>query len=99
MNNDTMPARAHRGDVALALTVFILLAFGLIMMYNINPALNQKLGGQAAPVNYFRNQLVNVVVGLVAWGFASSVYFKLWRKYAVSLLVLAVICLVALLVP
>lgn len=97
--NDQMSARAHRGDVAFALTVFILLAFGLIMMYNINPALNQKLGAQAAPVNYFRNQLINVVVGVVAWGFASSIYFKLWRKYAVALLVISIAALLALLVP
>lgn len=99
MNNDSMTARAHRGDVALALTVFILLAFGLIMMYNISPALNQKLAGHAAPVNYFRNQLINVVVGVVAWGFASSIYFKQWRKYAVALVVVSVLALVALLVP
>jgi cell division protein FtsW len=94
-----MPARAHRGDFTLALTVFILLAFGLIMMYNISPALNQKLAGQAAPVNYFRNQLINVIVGLFAWGFASSLYFKVWRKYAVGLVVVAILGLIALMVP
>lgn len=39
--------RGHRGDYTLGLIVFILLAFGLIMMYNISPALSQKAGEKA----------------------------------------------------
>ena len=41
-----LTVRGHKGDYILALVVFILLAFGLVMMYNINPALSQKLLGR-----------------------------------------------------
>jgi cell division protein FtsW len=91
-------ARGHRGDYVLTLTVFVLLAFGLIMMYNINPALSQKVGGQGG-TNYFRNQFVNIMVGLVAGGVAGSIYFARWRRYATVLLGVAVLAVVALVVP
>lgn len=94
-----MTARGHKADYILALTVFILLAFGLIMMYNINPALSQKLGGQGHPVNYFRNQLLNIVVGTVAGLAVGGVYFQRWRKLALPLLIVAVLAVVALMVP
>jgi cell division protein FtsW len=96
---DHLQARGHRGDYSLAIAVFILLAFGLVMMYNINPALNQKLGGAGGGVNYFRNQLINVVVATVAWAVAGGLYYKLWRRYAVALLITSIVLLVALLVP
>jgi cell division protein FtsW len=96
---NTMQARGHRGDYVLALTVFVLLAFGLIMMYNINPALSQKLGGAGGGTNYFRNQLLNIVIGIVVGLASSSIYFARWRRYAVPLLVLAVLMIMALAVP
>ncbi len=49
-------ARGHRPDYVLALTVFILLAFGLTMMYNINPALSQKLLGRVDAGYYFKGR-------------------------------------------
>ena len=90
-------ARAHRGDFVLALTVFVLLAFGLIMMYNINPALNQRAGGST--VNYFGNQLLNVAVGVAAWIMASSIYFARWQRFAKYMLLAALIGVFALMVP
>lgn len=92
-----MPARGHRGDYILGLTVFILLAFGLIMMYNISPALHQKMGGNGA--DYFRSQLLNIAVGIVAWVAAGSIYFKQWRRYATALMVLAILGVLALAIP
>ncbi|HUC87327.1 MAG TPA: FtsW/RodA/SpoVE family cell cycle protein, partial [Candidatus Saccharimonadales bacterium] len=92
-------ARGHRGDYVLALTVFILLAFGLIMMYNINPALSQNLGGPGGGTNYFRSQLLNIAVGIIAALTASSIYFARWRRYAGFLLVVAVLMIMALAVP
>lgn len=95
-----MRVRAHRGDYILGITVFILLAFGLIMMYNINPALQQKIGGTGGGgANYFRSQLVNIVAGLGIWAVASSVYFKTWRRFALPLLGIAFVAVMALAVP
>jgi cell division protein FtsW len=92
-------ARSHRPDYVLAITIFILLAFGLIMMYNINPALSEKLLGRVDSGYYFRGQLLNITVGLVAWFVASSINYQNWRRWAPYVLIAAIVALVALLVP
>ncbi|HUC21037.1 MAG TPA: FtsW/RodA/SpoVE family cell cycle protein, partial [Candidatus Polarisedimenticolaceae bacterium] len=94
--NESAPIRGHRGDYVLGLAVFILLAFGLIMMYNINPALSQK---QGAETSYFFNQLTFVVIGTVAWAVVSSIYYKAWRRFALPLVVLAMAAVIAVLTP
>lgn len=94
-----MQARGHRGDYVLALAVFILMAFGLIMMYNINPALSQKLLGRVDSGYYFRGQLINIVVAVVAWAVAINIYYQRWRKWALPMLVAALLALVLLMVP
>ncbi len=97
----TQPAliRGHRGDYILALAVFVLLAFGLIMMYNINPALSQKLLGRVDAGYYFRGQMVNITAGLAAWALATSIFYQRWRQFALPILILAIFALVLLLVP
>lgn len=92
-------ARAHRPDYVLMISIFVLLAFGLIMMYNINPALSQKLTGSVDQNYYFRNQLVNVLVGLGVWFVASRIPYQKWRDWAPWVLGAAIIGLAALWVP
>ncbi|HVE80840.1 MAG TPA: putative lipid II flippase FtsW [Candidatus Dormibacteraeota bacterium] len=91
--------RGHRPDYVLAITIFVLLAFGLIMMYNINPALSQKLLGRVDSGYYFRGQLTNVIIGLAVWLAASSIYYRRWRSWAPTLMVVSIIALLALMVP
>jgi cell division protein FtsW len=93
------PARGHRGDYVLALTVFILLAFGLIMMYNINPALSQKLLGRVDSGYYFRGQLINIAAGVAAFTVATHVYYQRWRQWALPLLIFAIFAVLLLMVP
>ena len=92
-------ARGHRGDYVLAIAALVLVAFGLIMMYNINPALSQKLLGRVDSAYYFRNQLINIGIGLVVLFIAMNIYYQRWRSAAIPLLVLAVITTLLLLVP
>jgi cell division protein FtsW len=94
-----MQVRGHRGDYVLALAVFVLLAFGLIMMYNINPALSQKLLGRVDSGYYFRGQLQNIAIGIVVWVVAAHIYYQRWRQWAVPLLAVAVIAVTLLLIP
>lgn len=91
--------RAHRPDYFLTLIVCVLLTFGLIMMYNINPALSQKLLGRVDAGYYFKGQLVNIAAGVAAFAVASSIYYKFWRKLALAFLVVSIIALLALWVP
>lgn len=94
-NTNIMQVRAHRGNYALALSIFILLAFGLIMMYNISPALAGTGRGSA----YFRNQLLYVVLGVAAWATTGAIYYKVWERFAVPFLALSLIATLAVLVP
>ncbi len=98
-NLSVTPMRGHRGDYILALAVFILLAFGLIMMYNINPALSQKLLGRVDSGYYFRGQMVNIAVGMMVWTVATSIFYQRWREFALPLLIMAILAIVALMVP
>jgi cell division protein FtsW len=91
--------RGHRGDYVLALAVFVLLAFGLIMMYNINPALSQKLLGRVDSGYYFRGQLINIAAGIGAWLVATNINYQRWRQFALPLLIAAIFGLLLLMVP
>lgn len=92
-------ARAHRPDYILALAIFVLLAFGLVMMYNINPALSKKLTGSVESSYYFKGQLLNIAVGLTVWFAVSKVYYQRWRQLAPYLMGAAVIAVLALFIP
>ncbi|TAK89780.1 putative lipid II flippase FtsW [Patescibacteria group bacterium] len=91
--------RGHRGDYVLAISALVLAAFGLILMYNINPALSQKLLGRVDSGYYFRNQLINIGVGLVALFVAMHFYYQRWRQVAIPLLIVAIIATLMLLIP
>lgn len=99
MASNQPTARGHRPDYVLALTVFILLAFGLTMMYNINPALSQKLLGRVDSGYYFKGQLMNIAIGIGAWVVAGGIYYQRWRRWAPMLLGVSAILLLALMVP
>jgi cell division protein FtsW len=91
--------RGHRGDYVLALAIFVLLAFGLIMMYNINPALSQKLLGRVDSGYYFRGQLLNITVGIVVWMVSAHIYYQRWRQWAIPLLGVSIFAVLLLLIP
>ena len=64
--------RAHRADYSLVLSTFVLLAFGLIVMYSISPIQSQKLFGNATLNYYFYKHLQYALVGIVGWWLASG---------------------------
>ena len=93
------PVRAHHIDYVIALVVTILLAFGLVMMYSISPILSHKLTGSADRNFYFVRQIQFMALGVVGWIAATAVPFTVWRKWAPKLLIVAMLGLVALLIP
>lgn len=92
-------SRAHHPDYVLAISVFVLLAVGLIMMYSVSPVLSHKLLGSVSRNYYFVGQLGSIAVGMLAWVLFSQVHYSYWKKWAKPMLTLAAIMLVALLVP
>ena len=91
--------RAHHPDYVIALVITILLAIGLVMMYSISPILSHKLTGNADRNYYFVNQIKYVIFGLVAWVVATAVPYTRWRVWAPKFILLAVLGVLALLVP
>lgn len=77
--------RRHRPDYWLLITVLVLLAVGLIVIFSISPALSTiaKTGS-----NFYTNrQLLAIVLGLVAFVVASQVPFDKWRQWSKPLLI------------
>jgi cell division protein FtsW len=91
--------RAHHPDYVIALVIAILLAVGLVMMYSISPILSHKLASGTDRNYYFVNQIKYVAIGLVVWIAASSISYTIWRKWAPRLMIVAIVSLVALMVP
>ncbi len=91
--------RAHHVDYVIAITVAILLAVGLVMMYSISPILSHKLLGHTDRNFYFLNQLKYVAIGVAVWIAATAIPYPQWRKWAPRLLMVAVVALIALLIP
>jgi cell division protein FtsW len=91
--------RGHRPDYIFALSVFVLLAFGLIIMYSISPILSQKLLGSTSRNYYFYGQVINIGVGLLAWVVATKINYRRWKAWAPYLMVLSFCALVGLMIP
>jgi cell division protein FtsW len=91
--------RAHHPDYVIALVITILLAIGLVMMYSISPILSHKLVGNVDRNYYFLNQIKYVALGIVVWIAATAFPYPKWRVWAPRLLVVAILSLVALMIP
>ncbi len=88
--------RGHKADHLLTFAVAALLGIGLIMIYSLSPILSNNLGEGS---NFFLRQVISLGLGLAAWAWASSVDYSRWRIWSKYLGILAIIGLVALLVP
>ncbi len=94
-----VPVRGHKPDYVLALAIFVLLAFGLVIMYSISPVLSQKLLGSATRNYYFYGQIVAVLVGLGAWTFSTRYYYSHWKQWSHWILFAALLALFCLFIP
>lgn len=99
MKGTVAVVRGHKPDYVLTLSIFVLLAFGLIIMYSISPVLSQKLLGSASRNYYFYGQLVNIFVGLLAWVVAMRVDYHRWQAWAPIMMIVSFGALLGLMVP
>jgi len=103
-----MRPRAHADNV-LALTVFILLIFGLVMITSIGVPKSIQLS--APDVLYpncaddgvdcyllFKKHLLRMIVGIVALLIAAKLPYKIWKKLSTPLLGIMMILLIAVLI-
>jgi cell division protein FtsW len=98
-NKAAQQVRGHQPDYILALTVFALLVFGLIMIYSISPVLSFKLLNSTSRNYYFYGQLFNIAAGLVAWTVGIKVYYQRWNQLSGWLMAAAIGLLAILFIP
>lgn len=86
-NGDT--ARKHKPDYWLLVIASLLLTVGLVVVYSISPGLSAS---QHVSQGYFiGKQLIDVALGITAFGLASLVPVEVWRKSAKPLAAIALI--------
>jgi cell division protein FtsW len=83
-------------DVPLLLAVFILLVFGALMVYSASA--DFSLVNYGDPTFMFFRQLMNIGIALAAGLVASQIHYHFYRRYAVPMMALAAIALLAVLV-
>ncbi len=88
---------AHKPDYLLALAVFILVIFGLVMISSASVVNSYELFGYNS--YFLKHQAVSVVIGLVFWGLVYAIPFTWWRKLSYPLLFATLLLLVAVFIP
>ncbi|MDR7519263.1 MAG: putative lipid II flippase FtsW [Armatimonadota bacterium] len=89
----------HRrsGDVVLFATVLALVAIGLVMVYSASSVVAYERLSDSA--YFFKRQAAWAALGLAAMWVARSVYHQRLRRLAAPLLLVAIVLLVAVLIP
>ncbi len=83
-------------DVPLLLIVFVLLVFGVLMVYSASWDFSLQNSGD--PTTMFKRQLFTMSVGIGAAVVASFIDYRIYRKYAVFLIGAAAAALLAVLI-
>lgn len=79
----------QRSDHLLSLTVFALIAFGLIMIYSVSKYLSLQLTDGASDKYFVLDQLKALGLGIVAWLVFQNIDYRLWRKYSGWMLIIS----------
>jgi len=89
-------ARAATGDLILVAVVIALGIFGLLMQYSAGTDFSLRTYGSA--IYIFNKQVLWMVIGTVIAFILSRLDYHLWRKFAVPLMGITVILLIAVLI-
>jgi len=92
-----MTPKIKTGDHVLALTVFALMVFGLVMIVSASAIISYANFGESD--YYFWHQITSVVVSLVVWVIVQQIDYHVWQKAATPLIIIAIISLIAVFIP
>ncbi|SDJ74172.1 stage V sporulation protein E [Sediminibacillus albus] len=84
-------------DYLLALTIFLLLLIGVVMVYSASAIWGEYKFGDS--FFFVKRQLLFAAAGVVAMFFLINVPYITWQKYAKPLLIICFILLLAVLIP
>jgi len=82
-------SRRHRPDYVIVVLSALLMVIGLVVVYSISPGLSAS---QHISQNYFiTKQLIDVALGVVAFGVAASLPLRRWARLAKPLAIAAAV--------
>ncbi len=87
----------HEPDRSLVTAVFVLIVFGLVMLFSASSAVSYARYGNT--YHFLSAQFINLAVGLVAFFIGARVSYRWWRKFALPLLFASVILLSLVFIP
>jgi len=87
----------QRPNYFLALLVFVMIVFGLIMIYSASVVESYELFGY----NYFylNKQAISFLIGIVCWFVALKIDYRFWQKNAFWLIVVTLVLLLMVYIP
>jgi len=84
-------------DIILALTTFVLLAFGLIMLSSVSSVISFENFGYTN--FYLYRQLAWAGGGIVAWYLAQKIDYHIYKKIALPLLIISIVLTLIVFIP
>jgi len=84
-------------DYILALTAFVLVGFGLMMVSSSSAVLSYEYFGHNN--FYLYRQLMFFGIGMIGWIFAANIDYHFWKKFSLPFLIISLIMTVAVFIP
>jgi cell division protein FtsW len=84
-------------DLTLVLSVLILLAIGIVMVYSASSV--EALAYYGSPAYFLKRQVVWAILGLVVMFVLARIPYENWARWSVPLFGFTVLCLMLVLVP
>jgi cell division protein FtsW len=91
----TRRSRASTGDLVLIAAVIALCIIGLLMLYSASTDFSLLI--EKPPTFIFNKQLIWMAIGIVVAFVLSNIDYHLWRKFALPLMIVTIVLLVAVL--
>ena len=87
----------HEPDKSLIVAIFIIIGFGLVMLYSASSVISYSKFGNT--YHYFSRQLISVLIGLTAFYIVSRIDYRVWKKWAIFFLFCSVFLLLVVFIP
>ncbi|MDO8513132.1 MAG: putative lipid II flippase FtsW [bacterium] len=87
----------HGFDYWLALVIFVLSVFGVIMIFSASAVVSYERFN--SPYGYASKQAMALGIGLVAWFVMTMIDYRFWQKKATVFLVITIVLLLAVFLP
>lgn len=73
--------------------VFILIVFGLVMIYSVSKYYSLQITNQESDKYFLIRQLSSLALGLVVWAVFQAIDYKFWQRQTTAMLVITLILL------